>query len=244
MEPLHEKTVVVAGGTGRVGSHIVTQLLDHGASVVVPSRSAAKLAELRELLRSRLGPVELARLRTLAIHRREQGVASLAARVEAEHGPPWSVVAALAAFRPGTPLMDAAPSQLRQILEGHLLAHFVFARAFLPRLRLPGSKYVFVNGPLAFDPGPGCALGLVATATAGQHIVFRALADELEQSPAKLLELVVHASVRDGETQSGGGISGEDIGAWTVRLLCDVEPARHGQSIHLRSPLPGALPVH
>lgn len=245
MEQLHEKTVIVAGGTGNIGSHIVERLLDHGAVVVVPSRSEAKLAELRAFLRSRLGPAQLAGLRTLlaADMADEHGAASLAARIEAEHGAPWSVVAALGRFQPATAMLDAAPSQLRQVLEDYLLAHFVFARTFLPRLRRPGSTYVFVNGPLAFEPWPGFAAGLVSTATAGQHMMFRVVSAELEQSPAKLLELVVYTYVRNRETQPGSAISGEDIGAYAVRLVSGAEPARHGQSIHLRSPRGSAVPA-
>src|SRR5688500_13823836 len=47
------RTVLVAGGTGKVGQYLVRSLLDHGANVVVPSRSAQRLAALRDSLADR-----------------------------------------------------------------------------------------------------------------------------------------------------------------------------------------------
>jgi FlaA1/EpsC-like NDP-sugar epimerase len=44
------QTVLVAGGTGNVGRHLVRALLDHGANVVVPSRSPEPVAAPRDRL--------------------------------------------------------------------------------------------------------------------------------------------------------------------------------------------------
>jgi NAD(P)-dependent dehydrogenase (short-subunit alcohol dehydrogenase family) len=48
-------TVLVAGGTGNVGTHLTRELLLAGARVVVPSRSAGKLARLSGALDAPLG---------------------------------------------------------------------------------------------------------------------------------------------------------------------------------------------
>ena len=46
-EGLVGRAVLVAGGTGNVGTHLTRQLLLAGARVVVPSRLSARLARLR-----------------------------------------------------------------------------------------------------------------------------------------------------------------------------------------------------
>ena len=55
---LEGKTALVAGGAGNVGEGIVAALIDRGATVVVPSRSAEKLAALTDYL----GPARAPRL--------------------------------------------------------------------------------------------------------------------------------------------------------------------------------------
>ena len=47
------RTALVAGGTGPVGRYIVRALLDHGATVLVPSRLTERLEALRVTLGDR-----------------------------------------------------------------------------------------------------------------------------------------------------------------------------------------------
>ena len=48
--------VVVAGGSGNVGTFMARALLERGATVVVPSRSEKMLAEFRTHLFNQVGP--------------------------------------------------------------------------------------------------------------------------------------------------------------------------------------------
>ena len=51
-QSLADCTTLVAGGTGNVGRHVVRALLERGATVVVPSRSPARL----DALHAAVGP--------------------------------------------------------------------------------------------------------------------------------------------------------------------------------------------
>lgn len=228
--------IVVAGGTGNIGSHIVRALLERGATVVVPSRSEEKLRDLRDYLRRWIGEPPLERLRPLLGDVGSQaGAEDLARRAVDEIGEPAGVLASLGTFVPAHSLVAAETEALRQVLDGYTVAHFNAARAFVPRIRSTGGRYVFVNGPLAFAPWPNSGAGLVSIATAAQHMLFRALAQELDDAPVEVTELVVYAFVRGRETQPGSAVTAEETARHAAALLLATEPGRHGESIHLRS---------
>ena len=233
---LRGRTVVVAGGTGNVGTHIVGGLLEHGATVAVPSRSEEKVRSMRDYLAARSGPPALDRLATFVGDVANEAEADTVARsIVAAVGTPNAVVATLGGFVPAPSLLTADPENLRTALEHYAVAHFSVARTFLPRLRADGGRYVFVNGPLAFGPWKGSGAGLVSIATAAQQMLFRVLAQELEETPVEVLELVTHAFVRERETQPGSPLPAEAVGRYVAYLLSDASPNLHGQSVHLRS---------
>ena len=235
--PLPTHPIVVAGGTGNVGSFVVRALLERDATVVVPSRSDEKLDGLREHLRQRVDAAALDRLHTFVGDLSDEAeTAGLRQRIVETVGRPNAVLASLGTFVATRSLLDASPRELRRALDGYLLAHFQVARAFLPILRESGGTYVFVQGPLAFEPWENSGADLVSIATAGQHMLFRALAQELKDSPAQIVELVNHAFIRDRTTQPSSPLPGEAVGAYAAYLLSGTaSEAVHGQSIHLRS---------
>lgn len=102
-------------------------------------------------------------------------------------------------------------------------------------LEARGGTYVFINGPLAFEPWEGSEAGLVSTATAGQQMLFRALAQELDGSEVCVAELVNHAFIREKQTQPSSPIPGEAVGAFASYLVSEEARDVHGQSIQLRS---------
>ena len=235
MSDLADKTVVVLGGTGNVGSHIVAALLRRGARTVVPSRTQEKLRSLERFLQSRLPASALTRLGLLTGELASQGEANaLAERIAGEWGTPAGVIATLGGFQPARSLLTVDASVLRQVLDSYLIANFHAARAFLPLLLQTPGKYIWLNGPLAFQPWKNSAAGLVSVATAGQHMLFSALAQELEESKAELIELVIYAYVRNRETQPGSAIKAEAVGEYVAQLLGDVA-RRAGESIHFRA---------
>jgi hypothetical protein len=101
--------------------------------------------------------------------------------------------------------------------------------------RLSGGTYLLVHGPLAFELRPEFGTHLISIATAGQHMLFRALARELDDSPTRVVELVIRAFIRDRQTQPGSPLSGEAVGAFVAYLLAAAGPEIHGRSIHVRS---------
>ncbi len=236
MNDLSDKTIVVLGGTGNVGSYIVGALLQHRAKVVVPSRSEEKLRGLEHFLQQRLAPSELVQLHTLIGDFKTQNHADgIAERIAAEMGEPTGIVATIGSFLPARSLLGAGSEALQQVLDNYIVANFHAARAFLPRFSKTRGKYIWLNGPLAFQPWKNSAAGLVSIATAGQHMMFRALAQELEGTSAELMELVIYAYVRNRETQPGSAVSAEAVGRHIAQLLSDVDGKHAGQSIHLRA---------
>lgn len=95
--------------------------------------------------------------------------------------------------------------------------------------------YVLLQGPLAFEVHPEFGTDLISIATAAQHMLFRVLAKEADESAARVVELVSHAFIRDLQTQPGSALSGEAVGAYAAYLLSGAGEKVHGQSIELRS---------
>ena len=237
MKPLNDQTVVVAGATGNVGPFVVRALLERGASVAAPSRSEEKLRGLREHLSEHVDESRLGRLHTFVGELGdERGAAVLRRHITEQVGTPDAVVASVGDYVAAPSLLDARAGELQRALDASLVAHFVIARTFLPVLRDSGGTYVFLQGPLAFELYPGLGGDLVSIATAAQHMLFRALAQEVAESPASVVELVGHMLIRDRRAQPTSPLSGEAVGAFVAYLLAGAGEELHGQSIHLRSP--------
>ncbi|MQA92734.1 MAG: SDR family NAD(P)-dependent oxidoreductase [Gemmatimonas sp.] len=236
IQMLSGKTVAVAGGTGNVGTFVVRALLERGANVAVPSRTEEKLHGFRAHLASQIGEDDLGRLHTFVGDVADEvGAEHLLGQITNDVGAPDAVVATLGRLVPAQSLLDARANDLQQVLQSYLIAHFVVARTFLPGLKARGGAYVFVNGPLAFDPWKGSGADLVSISTAGQHMLFRALAQELEESDVRVVELVSHAFIRDRQTQPSSAIPGEAVGAFAAYLVSQAAGGTHGKSIRLRS---------
>jgi NAD(P)-dependent dehydrogenase (short-subunit alcohol dehydrogenase family) len=228
-----KRRIVVAGGTGNVGAFLVRGLLENGDTVVVPSRSAGKLDELKAYLARHLDARSLGRLYTLVgdLVDDAQGEA-LRRDLEATTGTPDAVIASLGRFQPTASLLATARTDLEAVLHDYLYAHFAVARRFLPELNGRGGTYVFVNGPLAFEVSDGSAL--VSIATAAQHMLFNSLARELNGGNVQVFELVNYAFIRNRQTQPSSALRGEEVGACVAHLLSRTGRELHGRSIHLR----------
>jgi NAD(P)-dependent dehydrogenase (short-subunit alcohol dehydrogenase family) len=236
MQSLNDHTVVVAGGTGNVGPFVVRALLERQATVVVPSRSEEKLGGLREYLSQHVDETGLGRLHTFVGNLSDETEATgLRQRITEEAGTPGAVVASLGNFVTTPSILDASEDDLQQVLDAYLIANFVVARTFLPTLKDSGGTYVLLQGPLAFELYPESGADLISIATAGQHMLFRALAQELEETPARVVELVNYAFIRDRQTQPSSPLPGEAVGVLAAYLLSGAGEEVHGKSIHLRS---------
>jgi NAD(P)-dependent dehydrogenase (short-subunit alcohol dehydrogenase family) len=236
MRALNEQTVVVAGSTGNVGPFVVRSLLEREARVVVSSRSAEKLEGLREHLSRHVEEARLERLHAFVGDLGDEAeAAALRRRIVEEAGPPDAVVASVGGFVTTPSLLEATTVDVQRALDAAVLAHQSIARTFLPAVRDSGGTYVLVQGPAAFELYPGLGTDLLSVATAAQHMLFRALARELDDDAARVVELVIHTYIRDRETAPGTPLTGEAVGEYTARLLSGAGPEIHGRSIELRS---------
>lgn len=236
MKILNERKIIVAGGTGNVGFFLVKELLKRGADVAVPSRSTRKIEKLESNLAGELDDEQFSRLYTLEGNIGIESSAGELQKILADQwGTPDGVIASLGRFIPAPSLLDATADELRQVVDGYLTGHFVVARTFLPTLKKHGGTYIFINGPLALEPWEGSGAGLVSIATAGQQMLFKALAQELEDSGAAVAELISHAYIRNRETQPGSPVPGEAVGAFAAHLLMEERSVIHGKSIQLQS---------
>ena len=199
------RAVLVAGGTGNVGAHLTRRLLLAGARVVVPSRSAGKLAKLQRALADPLGE------RLIGL---EGDVAdpsgSVRVREEAERlagGPMHAVVATLGGFVDAPSILAAPLEDLERAVQGYLYAHFVVARTFLPSLARTGGAYISINGPLASAPMfPGT--GLVSIATAAQAMLARVLMQEMAETKARVNEVVIYSAFGWGDAEKKNIVTG------------------------------------
>jgi NAD(P)-dependent dehydrogenase (short-subunit alcohol dehydrogenase family) len=237
MPALSEQTVVVAGATGNVGPFVVRSLLEREAGVVVTSRSADKLEELREHLTHHVDEARLDRLHAFVGDLGDEAeAAALRRRIAEAVGPPDAVVAAVGAFVTTPSVLDATATDLQRALGPAVLAHHAIARTFLPAVRDSGGTYMLIQGPLAFELHPELGTDLISIATAAQHMLFRALARQLDDDTARVVELVLHTYIRDLQPSPGIPLTGEAVGEYAAQLLCAAGPGIHGRSIELHSP--------
>ena len=151
--------VVVSGGTGALGRAVVAALLERGARVAVPFRSAAAW----EALRAAAGP-------DAALWGREADLAdpaSAAAFVDEAAARLGGVdgVAALAGAYAGSATLEAAPGrEWDDMLRANLSTVYGLCRAALPHLTKHGGSVVTVASRLAEAGGAGAAAYAVSKA--------------------------------------------------------------------------------
>lgn len=207
---------LVAGGTGDLGSAIVSVLLSRGVQVFVPARSAAKGERLRrEVLGEQLVIVE-GDIGTV------QGAVNVADQLKA-HGPLDGVVASLGGWWQGPPLLEVDPVDWDAIIAGNLTTHFAAARAFTPLLG-EGGAYVQILGAAAEYPVPGS--GLVSVTAAGVAMMGKVIAAE-QAAPGVHFRQIMIASIvatRSRDVIDPAWVTAEEVG----RIVADVmnDPAR------------------
>ncbi len=213
------KRVLVAGGAGGVGEGIVRQLLARGHAAIVPSRSAAKLAELR----ARLGLGERdPRLTTIAGDVGDvAGAAAVRDRALAEFGALDAAIASLGGWWSGEPLTRIPPEVFDTVMNEMLRTHFVFARTFVPVLQAQGyGRYIGIGGDAADIAIP--LSGPVCMAAAAQAMMTRVMRLEIPEPAVDILELLVEGPVRtrynDG-VAAAAWISADEIGAVAADLV-------------------------
>lgn len=196
-----QRTAVVFGGTGFVGRHLVQRWLDDGVRVVVPSRSERSLEDLQR--RCGGNPAPLVPL-VLDISNPDGMEAVRTALGEA--GGVDYAVASMAGWWEGDRLVDLAPTVWQDILQSHLTAHFLAAKAAVGNLRddTPhGPAFVTLNGIAALQPE--ARSGPVSITGTAQAMLLDVLRAENDRPHVRFHEVcVVNPIVVDGEAENAG----------------------------------------
>lgn len=205
------RNVLVPGGTGAVGEFVVRAHLAAGAEVVVPTRTAARQAELRALL----GVAATSHLH-LPQHDYTTfaGAETLGATMVEMRGSIDHVVAPIGGWWAGGPLWEVDEKDWDGAFVGLATAHLAVARAALPRLS-DGGTYTVVVGRSARWPVPGS--GLVSMEQAAVLMMQQVLA--AEAGPRVRVHALVLGPVRTrlvaGEP---GWVGADEVGAVAVAL--------------------------
>jgi NAD(P)-dependent dehydrogenase (short-subunit alcohol dehydrogenase family) len=255
MPILENKTILVAGGTGEVGEGIVRQLLKAGANVIVPGRSADKLAQLRSRLEAdaeadaddattTITGGGVSRLTTIITTTQELATPQEAERLKTEIINRFNgldgVVASLGGWWQGQPLTEVSPQLWHDLLDQSLNAHFIVARTFLPLLyqRVGSSSYTLINGGGALQAIAGA--GPVVISAAAQLRLGEVLAAEAARSglPTRINNLVLATPVLTRSRPNGptDWLSADDAGRYAVFLASDKAASLNGQTIIFNRP--------
>ncbi|MGW2052048.1 SDR family NAD(P)-dependent oxidoreductase [Streptomyces sp. NPDC001858] len=171
---LDGKVAVIPGGTGNVGEGVVRAFLKAGATVVVPSRSQARLDALAKLIGPELG----ADLKTTtAGYGTFDEADELATRILKEHGHVDHVVASVGGWWMGKALWQIDQDDWQKVFVDVATSHMALARSFVPRLTEDGS-YTAIAGFSGQKPYP--AAGIVSMQGAAQLMMREAFSAELK----------------------------------------------------------------
>ena len=224
---LRDRVVLVVGGTGFIGSAIVTRARAEGATVIVASRTA----------------VDNIGVDNIAVDAGdERSVARAVAGVLAEHGRLDAVVMAAApAAHTRDPSRNSDPAQIKEAVDGKALAFLRVANAAIPSMLAAGyGRIVGISGQNAFITGNITG----AVRNAALNIIAKNLADQIAGSGVTV-NTVNPAIVRDEPAADVvPGLGGEsspaqiaDLVAFLISPLSVVS----GESIAIGHRVRGAL---
>jgi NAD(P)-dependent dehydrogenase (short-subunit alcohol dehydrogenase family) len=234
MTNLTGNRILVAGGTGHMGRHLVHAIIDVGGVAIVPSRSPDRL----DALMRATGSDRRDRIVALTgnISNQQEG-AALMEQAAPLHG----AVVSVGAFVEASNVLGAAPEDLQRAFDAHVAAHFAVARVVVPILEPAGGAYIMINGPLAFQL-MSADTGLISIAAAAQAMLARALMKELAESAVRVNEVIVYSRFGCGPA-SGNTVTGTDIGRYVTHLLSPQGAGMRGQRLHLRWPQQTRIPI-
>ncbi len=169
-----DKRVLVAGGTGALGSAVALAFLEQGATVVVTGRS-------EDAYRALLGAAgnDRDRLSAVFLDVADPTVAArLATDVAERHGRLDVLVNAVGAYEGGANVWETEPERYDRMIDLNLRTSFSLARAVLPHMIRQGRGWmVGVASRAAFAPAAGAAA--YAAGKAGAVALYAAIAEEV-----------------------------------------------------------------
>lgn len=238
MNRIKNKIILIAGGAGAIGGGIARKFLKSGATVVVPSRSAEKLAALR----SRLDDFDDKFLeKNLLLLSRDIGTEDGAARVRDEVLQHYeridAVIACLGGGWHGLPLINVPLETWREILHDNLTAHFIVAKNFLPvLLHLDAGDYFFIAGRNGVEAVARSVP--VCVSIAGQIMLACGLALENRRSNVRIHTIIpgtVGTLNEENAARDDDRLTGDDIGEFVAELAACPTRFSDGKPISLHN---------
>jgi NAD(P)-dependent dehydrogenase (short-subunit alcohol dehydrogenase family) len=157
------KVVLVAGGTGGLGTSVAIRFLEEGAKVIVTYRRQEGFLELQKLAGQNESSLEGHQVDVAD----ESAVAGVVNAILARHGGVDVLVNAVGGYAGGVKLWDLDTKVFEQMLELNLRSGYVLARAVLPSMLKAGSgSIVNVAAKAAIDHGAGAAAYAASKAAA------------------------------------------------------------------------------
>ena len=201
---LDGKVTIITGGTGALGSAVVTAFLDDGATVIVPYHSPGELDKLRERAAIKAeaklsgAPLDLTD---------EDAVTRYYAEVAEQHGGIDIVINIAGGFAGGTPVHQTSWATWQQQLELNLKTTVLSCKAAVPHMLARGGAIVNVGTRTATRPGANLAAYAASKRAVLQ--LTEALADELREqnvtANAILPSTIDTPANRRGDPTAGGG---------------------------------------
>ncbi|MGL4630457.1 MAG: SDR family oxidoreductase [Leadbetterella sp.] len=224
MENLTGKVAVVLGGTGGVGEGIVRAFLQADATVVVPSRSDAKLNDLATYL----SDITTGKLVTFSGSvNTEESALSLSNYLHQNYKSIDIVVASIGGWKQGFPVYSYPMKDWLEILNNGLTAHFLAIKTLIPMLHPETGHYFHINGFGSEEVVP--MAGPVTMTAAAQKSLILTLATEVNRTGIRVYELILGPmKTRDRLSRSHGQPDWyypEEIGQYIVKQAH--EPTQH-----------------
>jgi NAD(P)-dependent dehydrogenase (short-subunit alcohol dehydrogenase family) len=193
---LHDKTAIVTGGAGGIGSATAEAMVRDGADVLISGRTQGKL----EAAAARLAPIAAASGGSIewlvgdALV--EDDIAALVAQAEQRRGHVDIAVNVVGSASSFGPILRAKPADLEQTMRQNVSSAFhVIKHAGASMVRGGGGSIVAVSSMQATESAP--LMSFYCAAKAGLEMMCRVAADELGQSGVRI------NMVRPGLTKNG-----------------------------------------
>ena len=228
-----DHTVLVAGGTGALGSAISTAFAEEGAAVIATYRSPAELDRFKAATAAAGVAIEAERVDVTD----ETAVRALIDNLVTRHSRIDALVNAVGGYVGGSKLWEMDPQGFERMLSLNLRAAYVLSRMVVPVMLQAGHGCIInVAAKAAIDPSPGAAA--YAASKAAVLAMMGSLAAELNGTGVRVNSIL--PSIIDTEANRRAMPKAASAAHWVtpaeiasvILFLCSAEAkAVHGAAI-------------
>ena len=227
------RTVLVAGGTGALGSAVSAAFAQEGAAVIATYRSPAELDRFKATTAAAGVAIEAERVDVTD----EAAVRALIDDLVTRHSRIDALVNAVGGYVGGSKLWEMDPQGLERMLSLNLRAAYVLSRIVVPVMLQEGHGCIInVAAKSAIDPAPGAAA--YAASKAAVLALMDSLAAELNGTGVRVNSIL--PSIIDTEANRRAMPKAASAAHWVtpaeiasvILFLCSAEAkAVHGAAI-------------